>query len=95
MHFIQSSDLAGVELDLETTKVNICKNILVQEINFNGATVTATVAPGYDHAIAVVESGFSVGVLSCTCTDKNNGHFYIVLNSPYTGSLRIAFYLFK
>lgn len=80
--------------DLNATKVNCCKNVLVQEIDFDGETATATVAVGFEHAIAIVESGFSVGVLSCTCVDKTNGHFYIVLSRPYTGKLKIAFYVF-
>lgn len=82
--------------NLNTFVASCCKTIITQDINFeNSQTTTATVANEIDHVIAVVESGVAVGVLSCTCTNKTSGHFYIVLNQAYTGTLKIAFYIFK
>ena len=93
----QSLDTTNSNLnDLNAFVASCCKNIITQDIHFESSqTATATITSGVDHVIAVVESGVAIGVLSCTCTDKTSGHFYIVLNQAYTGTLRIAFYIFK
>lgn len=92
MHAPENSNLNN----LNAFVASCCKSIIVQDVYFeNSQTATATITPGVDHVIAVVESGVAIGVLSCTCTNKTSGHFYVVLNEAYTGTLKIAFYIFK
>lgn len=93
----QSIDTLNSNLtDLSTATAHGCKGIVTQAIDFNNSqTTTATVTTGVDHVIAVVETGVAIGVLSCICTDKVAGHFYIVLSDVYTGTLNISFYIFE